>query len=230
MAEPNKPQNDDRYDPFGKNDGASNGSGGDPSRGTYRDPSARPNGFTYGNNGNGQGSNGSFYGPDYFAGGGYGGNGGGFGGYGGYTGGARPQKQRSAGYGFSLASMILGICAFLFCCSTVISIVLGVLAIVFSIIGGKRDGKMSGYAIAGLVLGIIAIVFAIVILVASMTLMEDDSFMQWLEEYLQELEGSQSDGGTSGGGTGGGTDLPEAPSDGGGNRAPLSFLPSLRLK
>lgn len=229
MADSNKPQNEDRYDPFGKNDGASSDVGGDPSRGTYHDPSGRPNGFTYGNNGNGQSSNGSFYGPDYFAGGGYGGNNG-FGGYG-YQGGARPQKPRSAGYGFSLASMILGICAFLFCCSTVISIVLGVLAVVFSIIGGKRDGKMSGYAIAGLVLGIVAILFAIVILVASMTLMDDEGFMQWLEEYLQELDGSQSGGGTGNGGTGGDTDLPETPSgDGGGNRAPLSFRPTLWLR
>lgn len=226
MADPHNTQNGDMYDPFGKGDDTSSNEGGNPSR----DPGGRPNGFTYGNNGNGRSGNGSFYGPDYFASGGYGGNNG-FGGYGYQGGGARPQKQRSAGYGFSLASMILGICAFLFCCSTVISIILGVLAIVFSIIGGKRDGKMSGYAIAGLVLGIVAILFAIVILVASMTLMDDEGFMQWLEEYLQELDGSQSGGGTGGGGTGGDTDLPEAPSgDGGGNRAPLSFLPVLWLR
>lgn len=63
--------------------------------------------------------------------------------------------QQNGGKGLSIAAMVLGIVAVVFCCVWYLSIPCAILAIIFGIIGKKRDGK--GMAIAGLVLGIVAI-------------------------------------------------------------------------
>ena len=69
-----------------------------------------------------------------------------------------PEKK-----GFSIASMILGIVAVVFCCLWYITIPCGILAIVFSIVGKKKGGK--GMATAGLVLGIIAIALYVLLII-----------------------------------------------------------------
>lgn len=57
--------------------------------------------------------------------------------------------------GLSIAAMVLGIVSVALCCIWYLSIPCAILAIIFGVIGKKRDGK--GMAIAGLVLGIVAI-------------------------------------------------------------------------
>jgi len=64
-------------------------------------------------------------------------------------------EQQNGGKGLSIAAMVLGIVAVVLCCIWYLSIPCAILAIIFGIIGKKRDGK--GMAIAGLVLGIVAI-------------------------------------------------------------------------
>ena len=64
-------------------------------------------------------------------------------------------EQQNGGKGLSIAAMVLGIVSVVLCCIWYLSIPCAILAIVFGIIGKKRDGR--GMAIAGLVLGIIAI-------------------------------------------------------------------------
>ena len=64
-------------------------------------------------------------------------------------------EQQNGGKGLSIAAMVLGIVSVVFCCVWYLSIPCSILAIIFGIIGKKRDGR--GMAIAGLVLGIIAI-------------------------------------------------------------------------
>lgn len=71
-------------------------------------------------------------------------------------------EQQNGGKGLSIASMVLGIVAVVFCCVAYIAIPCAILAIIFGIIGKKRDGK--GMAITGLVLGIVAIVLYILAL------------------------------------------------------------------
>lgn len=68
-------------------------------------------------------------------------------------------EQQNGGKGLSIAAMVLGIVAVVFCCVVYISIPCSILAIIFGIIGKKRDGR--GMAITGLVLGIVAIVLYI---------------------------------------------------------------------
>lgn len=64
-------------------------------------------------------------------------------------------EQQNGGKGLSIAAMVLGIVAVVLCCIWYLSIPCAILAIIFGIIGKKRDGR--GMAIAGLVLGIVAI-------------------------------------------------------------------------
>lgn len=64
-------------------------------------------------------------------------------------------EQQNGGKGLSIASMVLGIVSVVLCCLWYVSLPCAILAIIFGIIGKKRDGR--GMAIAGLVLGIIAI-------------------------------------------------------------------------
>ncbi len=186
-------------------------------------------GGSTGQNGNGQGSNGqggSFYGPDYFS-GGYANRGG----YGyGYPGGGAPNApgggygyqapRRSPGYGFSLASMILGIGALFFFWSVWVSLICGVLAVVFACVGRARDGKFSGSAKAGLIIGIIAVVLVIALLVCFVFFSEE--IMAYLEEVYNRLE--QQTPNTSGNGSGSGT---TNPGSGAGDRAQVLRLPLL---
>lgn len=63
--------------------------------------------------------------------------------------------------GFAIAGMVIGILSLvLCCCSEYIGLVLGILAIIFSIIA-KKQGP-SGMATAGLICGIIALVLSVV--------------------------------------------------------------------
>lgn len=64
-------------------------------------------------------------------------------------------EQQNEGKGLSIASMVLGIVSVVLCCLWYVSLPCAILAIIFGVIGMKRDGK--GMAIAGLVLGIVSV-------------------------------------------------------------------------
>lgn len=236
MSTSKNPRDRKTYDPFGKpGDGGENGSGSN--RG-----SAGGGGFGYsggdsggygtnggfgyngGYSGGGAGQNGSgqdngFYGPDYFS-GGYANRGGTpnapDGGYGyGYQ-----APRRSPGYGISLASMILGIGALFLSWSVWVSLVCGILAVVFACVGRARDGKFSASAKAGLITGIIAIVVVIALIVCFIFF--GDAIKAFLEELSNRLE--QQYPNTPGNGSGSGT---TNPGSGSGDRAQLFRLPLL---
>lgn len=228
MSTSKDPRDRKTYDPFGKpGDGGENGSGNNQG-------SAGGGGFGYsgGDSGGygqgGYGQGGSFYGPDYFS-GGYANRGG----YGnGYPGGGAPNApgggygngyqapRRSPGYGISLASMILGIGALFLFWSVWVSLVCGILAVVFACVGRARDGKFSAGAKAGLITGIIAIVVVIALIVCFIFF--GDEIMAFLEELSNRLE--QQYPNTSGNGSGSGT---MNPGSGSGDRAQLFHLPRL---
>ncbi len=84
---------------------------------------------------------------------------------GGYYG--RPAR-RQEGYtqnrtGFAVASLVLGILAICSCCLPMITIPLGILSVIFAVLGMKSINR--GIAIAGLVLGIVALVFGCMVLI-----------------------------------------------------------------
>lgn len=215
------------YDPFKepRNSGTNPG-GGNPRGFGYPGGGDRGgNGYGYtggsGAGGNTQ-NNGSFYGPDYFTGrSGYGFAGGSSGGYG-YPGGAptgpRP-VTRSPGYYYAVASAILGGVALLLCLSVGVSLITGVLAIVFSLLARKRDGKFTSASLAGLILGVVALV--LVALLFTYLIQHFDEVEAFLKQWWEETMPQSPNGGNSGGS---GT-----PDTSGGNGRQLAWLPLWRL-
>ena len=65
--------------------------------------------------------------------------------------------------GFAVASLVLGILAICSCCLPMITIPLGILSVIFAVLGMKSINR--GIAIAGLVLGIVALVFGCMVLI-----------------------------------------------------------------
>ncbi|MCI8505655.1 MAG: DUF4190 domain-containing protein [Lachnospiraceae bacterium] len=75
-----------------------------------------------------------------------------------------PENGAGAGQtGFAIASLILGIIALCSCCLPVVTVPLGILAVVFAVPGMRSINR--GIAIAGLVLGIIALVLGSMMLI-----------------------------------------------------------------
>lgn len=77
-------------------------------------------------------------------------------------------EQQNGGKGLSIASMVLGIVSVVLCCLWYVSLPCAILAIIFGVIGKKRDGR--GMAIAGLVLGIIAVALYVLAVVGVVSL------------------------------------------------------------
>lgn len=66
-------------------------------------------------------------------------------------------------FGFGIASMVLGIISLICCCITVLSLIMGLLAVVFAIMRMKI--KPDGFSIAGIITGGIGLLFAITIII-----------------------------------------------------------------
>jgi hypothetical protein len=82
---------------------------------------------------------------------------------------AQYASQPRQGNGMAVAGMVLGLLAAVLFFTSLIAIVLGILAIIFSILGikkARRVGTGKGMAIAGLATGIVGIALAIVLVVA----------------------------------------------------------------
>lgn len=88
--------------------------------------------------------------------------------------------------GMAVASLVLGIIAVCCCCVSGLSLVLGILAIVFSVLSRKNPAK-SGLGTAGLVLGIIASVLAIVSIIVAQT----DWYQTTVTQQLIDTFGDQ---------------------------------------
>jgi len=89
--------------------------------------------------------------------------------------------------GFDIASMILGITAIIpGCCCTYIGIVLGILAIVFSILFTKANAGMNvktGFAKAGLILGIIGVILCAGLLIFGLIFSTSSMYQDLLNEF-----------------------------------------------
>lgn len=114
-----------------------------------------------------------------------------------------PEKKKRDGY--AIASLVLGIVALVLscpccCCLYPIAGICAILAIVFSAVSLKRNGK-SGKAIAGLVLGIVALLIVIIVIIAVMTsssdtpnapdLSTDEKVINWMYKWLEKTAGKE---------------------------------------
>lgn len=90
--------------------------------------------------------------------------------------------------GWSVASLVTGILSVVTCCFGWSGLILGVAAIVFSVLSRRALGYFDGLSIAGLVLGIFGGMFGIVMLWLAYG--TDEAFWQeFYEQYYNELEG-----------------------------------------
>ena len=93
------------------------------------------------------------------------------------------QKKRS---GFDTASLACGIASLVLCCCTYLSILLGILGVVFALVGKNRCGSMSGMAIAGLICGIVGALLGAVSI--AVTLAMGDVWQEMLNSLYSDLE------------------------------------------
>ncbi|MBW1601567.1 DUF4190 domain-containing protein [Streptomyces sp. JJ66] len=167
-------------DPHGGAEGPGGGTG-------PQDPG--PGGGGYGYPGGGQG------GPPRYGDGGTGGPGGpgdpygpGPGGYGGQGYGGPPPSPKN---GFGIAALVLGIIAVLLFWTAIGGILLGLLAVIFGILGWRRkkrgEATNGGMSIIGLVLGAVAIIGSVIVLIAGIALFSSEEFSN-LTDCLQQAE------------------------------------------
>ncbi len=92
-----------------------------------------------------------------------------------------------AANGYSIASMVLGICAVVFsCCCTYLAVVLGALAIGFALLHRSGGRGFNGMSMTGFICGIVGLVFAILGIVLSKVF--EEAIHAYLDEYLKLLE------------------------------------------
>jgi len=88
--------------------------------------------------------------------------------------------------GFDIASMILGITAIIpGCCCSYLGILLGILAIVFSVLFTKANTDMDvkkGFAKAGLILGIIGVILCVGLLIFGLIFSSSSMYQDILNE------------------------------------------------
>lgn len=75
---------------------------------------------------------------------------------------------------FSIASLVLGILSLVCCCSGFLSFILGVLAIVFSVVARRHLGYFDGLSIAGMTCGIVGAVLGLLLGILSVSGWFDD--------------------------------------------------------
>lgn len=93
---------------------------------------------------------------------------------------------------FATASMVIGIIsliASLTCCLFVLSLIGGVVAIVFGIIALKKDPSNTGKPLAGIICGAIGAIIGFIMLISVIVAMNDPEFLKELEKIMQESGG-----------------------------------------
>ncbi len=95
---------------------------------------------------------------------------------------------------WSVASLILSIISVLCCCSPIIAITAGVVALACSIVSRKTLGYFDGLSIAGLIVAIFGIVFGICGIVASYIIETTPELKEWWNNLLKEAENQNPQG------------------------------------
>ena len=85
--------------------------------------------------------------------------------------------------------MVLGILSLLYYALPPLSIILGILSLIFGILTIKKNERKRGFAIAGIICSCIGMVLAVVIFISCMTIVSRyDDFAYGLERFFESLE------------------------------------------
>ena len=101
--------------------------------------------------------------------------------------------------GWSVASMVVGILSVVCCFLGWSGLILGIAAIVFSVISRRQLGYFDGMSVAGLILGIFGFVFGVAMLIAVNFLITEEMLEEFWQEYYKQLEDLENGSGSSGG-------------------------------
>ena len=94
---------------------------------------------------------------------------------------------------WSVASLILSIISVLCCCSPIVAITAGVVALACSIVSRKTLGYFDGLSIAGLIVAIFGIVFGICGIAAEYMIQNDPELKKWYESLLEEIKKGETE-------------------------------------
>ncbi len=109
------------------------------------------------------------------------------------------RNGRPKTFGWSVASMIIGIMSVVCCFLGWSGLILGAAAVVFSIVSRRRLGYFDGMSVAGLILGIFGFVFGVSMLIAVNFLITEEMMEEFWQEYYKQLEDLENGGGNGGG-------------------------------
>ena len=94
---------------------------------------------------------------------------------------------------WSVASLILSIISILCCCSPIVAITSGVVALVCAIISRKTLGYFDGLSIAGLICAIFGLVFGICGIATEYIIQSDPELKKWYESLLEEIKKGETE-------------------------------------
>jgi len=104
------------------------------------------------------------------------------------------RNGRPKTFGWSVASLVMGILSVVCCFLGWSGLILGAAAIVLSIVSRRKLGYFDGMSVAGLILGIFGFVFGVAMLVVVNFLVTEDMMNEFLEEYYKQLEDLENSG------------------------------------
>ncbi len=100
----------------------------------------------------------------------------------------QPPKQKSVG--FSVASLILGIFGLLCCCLGPVSLLIGLLGLIFALVGRSQNGSFDALSISGLICSIIALALSAYMTVSMFLTLSDPTFWAEYEKMLNDMMAS----------------------------------------
>ena len=98
---------------------------------------------------------------------------------------------------WSVASLVVGIMSVVCCFLGWSGIILGIAAILLSVLSRKKLGFFDGMSVAGLILGIFGFVFGISVIIAVNFLVTEEMIEEFWQEYYKQMEDFENGGGLS---------------------------------
>lgn len=105
------------------------------------------------------------------------------------------RNGRPKTFGWSVASMVIGIISVVCCTLGWTGLILGAAAVVLSLVSRRKLGYFDGMSVAGLILGIFGFVFGVSMLIAVNFLITEEMMEQFWEEYYKQLDDLENGGG-----------------------------------
>ncbi len=97
------------------------------------------------------------------------------------------EKMDSTPSGMATAALVIGILSIVTLCCSPLSVILGALGIIFSLLSRKGKARLQGNAMSGLVISVIGIILGILVTIGyifyTIRMMGSEDFRQYLNEY-----------------------------------------------